>query len=289
MRILILGGDGMLGHQLLNAWEDAHDVRVTLRGGESDYRQYGLFNLANSIYGIDVRNFGRIEGIVKAFRPEAIVNAVGIVKQRPEAHDAVVSLEVNAVFPHRLSLLCREAGVRLVQVSTDCVFSGSRGMYSEDDLEDARDLYGRSKLLGEVRDAHVVTLRTSMIGLELARKKSLVEWFLAKTGVVEGFRKALFSGFTTLELARIIEGTLVDHRALHGLWHVASNPIDKFTLLKMLQERLNDGRRVVVPENAFACDRSLLGQRFNRATGYQPPGWETMLEELVGRVGKRGN
>ena len=287
MRILILGGDGMLGHQLLKSWQGRHDVRVTLRQKRSRYEQYGLFNDANAFYGVDVCHFEAIEQVVRSFRPEAIVNAVGIVKQRPEADDAIISLEVNSLLPHRLSRLCGKIGARLVHLSTDCVFSGSKGMYSEDNPEDARDLYGRSKLLGEVYDAHAVTLRTSIIGLELSRRKSLIEWFLAQRGSLKGFRSAIYSGFTTEEMARIIELVLLEEPALSGLWHVASEPIDKFTLLSMLQDRLNDGRRTVVEDEGFVCDRSLVGQRFNEAVGYHAPAWSSMLDELAVQIKER--
>ena len=148
MRILILGGDGMLGHQLLKSWQDAHDVRVTLHQNQSHYEKYNLFHTGNSSYNIDVRHFDDVQKVAETFKPEAVINAVGIIKQRTEAQDAIMSLEINALLPHRLSSLCGQLGSRLVHISTDCVFSGSKGNYTEDDLEDAGDLYGRSKLLG---------------------------------------------------------------------------------------------------------------------------------------------
>ena len=281
MRILILGGDGMLGHQLLQSWQDNHEVRVTLRGDLQRYACYGLFSPENSFYGIDVQDFAAIERVVHAFKPDAVVNAVGIIKQREEAHDAILSLEINALLPLRLSQLCGESGASLIHLSTDCVFSGNKGLYNEDDLEDARDLYGRSKLLGEVHDAHAVTLRTSIIGLELARKQSLIEWYLAQRGSIHGFTRAIYSGFTTLEMARIIERVLLKHPDISGLWHVASEPISKYDLLAMLGEQLGRSDVTLTADDAFCCDRSLDGGRFNRATGYQPPSWEQMLTELA--------
>lgn len=289
MRILILGGDGMLGHQLLKSWRETHEVRVTLRGEQPGYRQYDLFDQANSFFGVDVREFGSVESVVQKFGPHAVVNAVGIVKQRPEARDAIPSIEVNSLLPHRLSVVCGRASARLVHLSTDCVFSGSRGLYSENDLEDARDLYGRSKLLGEVKDAHAVTLRTSIIGVEIARKTGLVEWFLGASGCLKGFRKAFFSGFTTQEMARIIENLLINHPTLDGLWHVASERIDKYTLLEMFRERLGDSGKVLVPDDSFICDRSLNGERFKEVVDYQPPTWGSMLDELVAQVRERSN
>lgn len=287
MKILILGGDGMLGHQLLRSWQCTHDVRVTLRRDEEAYGSYGLFDDANSYYGIDVCQMSCLQRVIDDFKPQAIVNAVGIVKQRQEAKDTIASIEINALLPHRLALLCADNGVRLVHLSTDCVFSGRKGSYAESDEPDALDLYGRSKLLGEVHAEHCITLRTSIIGLELARKKSLIEWFLGQQGEVHGFTRAIYSGFTTLEMARIIEKLLLEQPSLHGLWQVASQPVDKFTLLSMLQERLEDHSRQLVPDGSFACDRSLVGQRFSDAIGYQVPSWQTMLDELAEQIKER--
>ncbi|HKI60330.1 MAG TPA: SDR family oxidoreductase [Mariprofundaceae bacterium] len=288
MRILILGGDGMLGHQLMKSYTGRHDVRVTLRQSVEAYTGFGLFNTENSYGDTDILDFDRVAGIAHDFRPEAIINAVGIVKQRAESHDAIPSIEINSLLPHRLSLLCSEVDARLIHISTDCVFSGSRGMYSESDVEDATDLYGRSKLLGEVADdAHAVTLRTSIIGLELSRKQSLVEWFLAQSGSIKGFSRAIYSGFTTQEMARIIEFVLLEKPDLTGLWHVASNPVNKYDLLKMFSERLGRSDITIVADDSFVCDRSLDGSRFEKETGYCPPMWDVMLDELAGQVEER--
>lgn len=287
MRILILGGDGMLGHQLLKSWRERHEVRVTLHRSADAYAGFGLFDAGNSDYGIDVRDFDSVRNVVEAFKPSAVVNAAGIVKQRAESKDAVQSIEVNALLPHRLSVLCEETQMRLVHLSTDCVFSGSVGKYAEGDPEDARDVYGRSKLLGEVDAPHAVTLRTSIIGLELTRKKSLIEWFLSQRGSIRGFRKAVYSGFTTQEMARIIERVLVRHPDLSGLWHVASEPINKYDLLKQLKERLGRKNIDVQPSDELVCDRSLDAARFNQATGYQPPSWDEMLDELAQAIRER--
>lgn len=289
MRILILGGDGMLGHQLLKSWQSSHEVRVTLRQNQAEYEKYSLFHTGNSFYNIDVRSFDDVKKVATQFKPEAVVNAVGIVKQREEAQDTLMSIEVNALLPHHLNLLCREMGIRLVHLSTDCVFSGSKGNYSEDDLEDASDLYGRSKLLGEVTGSSAVTLRTSIIGLELARNKGLIEWFLSQQGTIKGFTKAIFSGFTTQEMARIIELILVKHPSSSGLWHVASIPISKYDLLKTLKGYLNRNQLDIEPYDDFVCDRSLNASQFLEATGYQPPSWDAMLKELAQQIQERNH
>lgn len=271
----------MLGHQLWHRFSSRHETRVTLRMGIEAYSMLDRFDWRHAFAGIDVRQDDDLLRVFAEFRPEAVINAIGIVKQRDEARAALPSLELNAVFPHRLSNVCGDAGARLIHMSTDCVFSGDRGQYTEDDPSDAQDLYGRTKYLGEVSDDHCVTLRTSIIGLELSRKASLVEWFLAQRGTISGYRKAIYTGFTTMEMARIIERILTRHPDLSGLWQVASEPIDKYNLLTGLSARLGRDDIDIRPDDAFACDRSLVADRFTDATGYHAPGWDEMLDELA--------
>lgn len=280
MRVLILGGDGMLGHQLLLRLGRSHDARVTLRREAVAYSKWPMFDAHSAYFGIDVREAGRLAQAIADFRPQAVVNAVGIVKQRPEAQEAIASIELNALLPHRLALLCADAGARLVHMSTDCVFSGDRGGYTEDDACDARDLYGLSKRLGEVTGKDCLTLRTSIIGPELARKGGLLEWFLAQRGVVNGYTGAIYSGFTTLEMARITERILVSHPGLAGLYHVASMPISKYDLLCAIRDALGLETQIA-PYSDFRCDRSLDSRRFARETGYVAPDWAQMVAELA--------
>ncbi len=279
MRILILGGDGMLGHQLFKHLRPRHDVRVTLHQPLQAYRQFGLFSAENAYSGLDVIQLERLMEVLADFHPEAVVNGIGIIKQRAASRESIPSLEINALFPHRLAILCKMIGARLIHLSTDCVFSGKKGNYSEEDLSDAEDLYGRSKYLGEVNDSHCLTFRTSMIGRELSRKQSLLEWFLAQKDTIKGFRGAIFTGFTTLELSRIIERMIVDYPAAAGLYHVSSEPISKYDLLMLVKKKLNLGIEIV-PDDSYRCDRSLDSSRFRREFRYRPPAWEDMIEEL---------
>ena len=287
MRILILGGDGMLGHQLLIAYQQRHDVRVTLRRDLNDYASYGLFNTENSYTGIDVRNNDRLVEVFSEFHPEAVINAVGIIKQRAEAIDAIPSLEINALLPHRLAVLCKATGSRLVQMSTDCVFSGKKGNYIETDESDAQDLYGKTKYLGELHENHCLTLRTSIIGLELSRRKSLVEWFLAQRGTIKGYKKAIFSGFTTIELSRVIEKLLVSHPDASGLYNLASSSINKYELLLLLKKKLGLDINIEA-DDSLKIDRSLNSMQFNEKFNYTPPAWEKMIEELAQDIKGRG-
>src|SRR5581483_8348081 len=190
----------------------------------------GLFQESAVLSDVDARRFDSIIGAFAAAKPDAVINCIGIVKQRAEANDPIPSLEINARFPHRLAQLCRATGSRLIHISTDCVFSGKKGMYTEQDQSDAEDLYGRSKFLGEVGEPPALTLRTSIIGREIESRYGLVEWFLGSRGRVRGFTGAIYSGFTTLEFSKIIARVLLDFPDLSGVYHVSSDPISKHDL-----------------------------------------------------------
>jgi dTDP-4-dehydrorhamnose reductase len=284
MRVLIFGGDGMLGHRLLRHFSSRHETRVTLRRNLAEYSRFGLFNRGNAFDVTDVSNSGRVATVVADFRPAAVINATGVVKQRPEAHEPDISNEVNAVFPRRLAQICRTHAAQLIHLSTDCVFSGEKGNYTESDRPDPVDLYGKTKLHGEVDSPGAITLRTSMIGQELARKSGLVEWFLAQKGnTIKGYRKAIFSGFTTAELSRLIEKVITGYPDAHGLYHASSAPISKFDLLTRLNQKLGLGA-IIVPDDSVVCDRSLDSKRFRQAFGYAPPSWDAMLDEIAAEI-----
>ena len=283
MKILILGGDGMLGHQLVKSLSPRHDVRATLRGALDRYKEFDLFTPQNAYPEVDVRSLDRLIEVLAHWKPETVVNAVGIVKQRQAAKELLPSIEINALFPHKLAELCKASGIRMIHMSTDCVFSGKKGQYKEEDLSDAEDVYGKTKFLGEVTDFQCVTLRTSIIGTELSRKQGLLEWFFAQKGTVLGFRKAIFSGFTTLELSRVIEKILIDDKKKSGLYHVSSDPISKSDLLALIKEKMNLEVEIS-PSDEPRCDRSLDSTRFRKDFGYAPPSWLEMVEELSKKI-----
>lgn len=287
MRVLIIGGDGMLGHRLFESWRERHDVIPTLRKDRSSYSGLPKHLAGRARYGLEVTHLEALAVLLGEVRPDLVVNAAGIVKQRAEAHEKLPSLEVNALYPHRLALLCSLTGARLVHLSTDCVFSGRKGSYVEGDLPDPPDLYSRSKLLGEVEAPGCLTLRTSIIGLELGRKISLVEWFLAQRGSVKGFSKAIFTGFPTTELARAIEHLVTQDEVPEGIWHLATLPITKYDILLGLKERL--GLSVdIQKDESFVCDRSLDASALYARTTYRPPSWDLLLDELSSEIKARG-
>ena len=279
MRILILGGDGMLGHQLFTSLQARHEVRCTLRQDLAAYAQSELF-LAERVYtGIDVRSSERLVEVLADFRPEAVINCIGIVKQRPTAKEIIPSLELNALFPHRLAVLCKMIEAQLVHISTDCVFNGLKGNYKESDPADAEDLYGKTKFLGEVHGARCLTLRTSIIGRELSRHTGLLDWFLRQTGNIKGYTRAIYTGFTTHEMSRIIEHILTGYPEASGVYQVSSDRINKYELLLLFREKF--GHEIeIVPDDVFCCDRSLNSSRFRAEFSYTPPTWLQMIDEL---------
>jgi dTDP-4-dehydrorhamnose reductase len=281
MKILILGGSGMLGHKLWQTFAGRFDTRVTFRQSPSAYARFGIFDPGRCIGHVSAQDFEGVERAFATHRPDVVVNCIGIVKQDASSKDPVASITVNSLFPHRLARLCDTAGARLIHLSTDCVFSGRKGNYCESDLTDAQDLYGRTKVLGEVDYENCLTLRTSMIGRELQSPHGLIEWFLAQSGkTVGGFKRAVFSGFTTTALADVIGDIIANHPELRGTWHVAADPINKFDLLTLVQQTY--GLDVEIePDEKFVCDRSLDGGRFRQATGFSPRPWPEMIKQMA--------
>ena len=285
-KILILGAAGMLGHKLCQRLPgQGYEVVATVRQSRKRYAPYKeVFGQTRLVEGIDAMNFESLAALVKKEKPFAVVNCVGLIKQHRDAENRLLAVALNSYLPHRLDAHCADDGARLVHFSTDCVFSGHKGQYRESDLSDAEDVYGRSKYLGETEGpaGDAVTLRSSIIGRELiGPKHGLFEWFLSQRDKrIGGFTKAIYTGFTTIEMARIVAKVLAAQKPLRGVYQVASAPISKFDLLALLREI--GGYPVEIDANReFACDRSLVMNRFTDETGYVAPAWKPMLEEMI--------
>lgn len=280
-RILVLGASGMLGNAVLR-WFDQHFDGELVASVRDPAVLSGLqqrVQRARFIAGADVCNMEKLEALLREARPNVVINCVGVVKQLAGAEDPLQAIPINALFPHRLARWCGLLGARLIHISTDCVFSGKRGAYREDDVADAEDLYGRSKLMGEPQAPHVVTLRTSIIGHELNSVHALLGWFLSQRGVVPGFSNAVFSALPTVELARVIGEYVLPNPELRGVYHVAGPTINKYELLKLVaQIYRSDSQVYAVP--TLVVDRSLDGRRFQALTGYQPPDWPALVEGM---------
>jgi dTDP-4-dehydrorhamnose reductase len=284
MKVLVLGGEGMLGHKMFQTLLARYpDTCCTVRGSleEPFYRRIDLFRQGMVLEKVDAMDLSALGRTLREIRPGFIVNCVGVIKQREEAKAAVPSLTLNALLPHKLAEYAREWGGRVIHFSTDCVFSGNRGGYTEDDPSDAEDLYGKSKYLGEVASENALTLRTSIIGRELSHFRSLLEWFLAQKGKsIRGFRRVIYSGVTTNYLSRRVGDIITDHLRLSGLYQVTSAPISKHDLLCLLRDAFKLDV-TIVPDEQEVSDRGMVGDRFFKTTGYVCPAWPDLAADLA--------
>lgn len=279
MKTMVLGATGMLGNAIVRLFseEPDHEVIAASRSWDTA-KHFPADTRASFVGGLDADNPETLTALFAAHRPQVVINCVGVVKQLAGASKVLDAVPINALLPHRLERLCKVADARLVHISTDCVFSGSKGNYVENDKPDAYDLYGQSKLWGEVTNsAHAITLRTSIIGRELNSRNGLLDWFLAQQGTVKGFSHAIFSGLPTVELARVIRDHVLPNPELHGLYHVSTAPITKLDLLRLFASVYR--REIeIVPDDELVIDRSLDSTRFRAATGYHPLPW---LEQVA--------
>ena len=286
IEILVLGGTGMLGHKMFQRLRERFaETYCTIRGSVRDaaLEHIELFQAGNVCEHVDAADYASLQSLLRDRQPKVIVNCVGVVKQRREAQEALPSILVNALLPHRLAETCSAWGGRLIHISTDCVFNGRRGEYRETDTSDAEDLYGRTKALGEMAEVgNALTLRTSIIGRELFHFQSLLEWFLAQDHTrVRGYQRAMYSGTTTSELVAVVGDIIDDHPQLGGLYQVTGPTVSKYELLSLLRDAYALDVEIL-PDNEFFCDRSMNGEKFCVATGYVRPPWPQLAKDLAG-------
>ena len=278
MKILVVGASGMIGSTVLRVMSENKDWEVFGTIRSASVKHFFPAEIAERLVnGVDVEYPDALMKVLDAIRPNVVINCAGLTKHKPEADDPLISLPINALMPHRLAGLCKMIGARLVHVSTDCVFSGEKGGYTETDFSDARDAYGKSKAMGEVYYPHTITLRTSTIGHELQSKYGLLDWFLSQEGSCKGYKRAIFSGLPTVVFAQVIRDVVIPNVELSGLYHVAAKPINKFELLKMISSVY--GKPIeIVADDIMVIDRSLDAACFSEATGYFAPEWEDMIK-----------
>jgi len=280
MNLLLLGATGMLGHKLLQQLSQGHEVWGTVRGEPREAPEIPGVARSRLIGGVTASDLGSIRRAMARVDAAAVLNCIGIVKQIDAGKDPIASITINALLPHQLSRICAQAGARLIHFSTDCVFSGGGGAHRESDPPDPSDLYGRTKLLGELDDPHCFTIRSSIVGRELRRGTGLFDWFLSQRGgQVRGYRHALYTGLTTLAMADVVRLVLESHPELSGVWQVSADPIDKCSLLELVEHVYGLGIRIE-PDLDFHCDRRLDSSRFRTATGWAPPTWQAMIEAM---------
>lgn len=285
MRILVFGVTGMLGHVLWLKLKQTHNTFGTVRRPKEELKTYSFLFEKNNNYiidNVDAVDECAIDKAVTLAKPDLVINCIGIIKQVPAAHDPVISIRINSLFPHILAKKCHDKGVRLIHISTDCIFSGKKGQYRETDISDAEDIYGKTKYLGEVDGIYCLTIRTSLIGRELRGKRSLLEWFLAQRGQIRGYKRAIFSGLTTYAFAGIVKEIIEKYPKLSGIYHIASNPINKNELLMRLKN-IYQKDVDIVPDEMVIVNRSLDPSKFKRDTSIRIPDWDEMLEELKKR------
>lgn len=279
-KILVLGANGMLGNAVYRtfATSPGYDVVGSVRSASSEIALHDGAR-GELLAGVDIEQVDSLVATFEKVRPDVVINCIGLVKQLAAANDPLVTLPINAMLPHRLARLAALVDARLIHVSTDCVFTGKKGDYHESDAPDAQDLYGRSKLLGEVDYPNAITLRTSIIGTELGSARGLVGWFLAQSDTVKGFSKAIFSGLPTVVLAQIMRDHVIPHRDLRGVWHVSADPISKFDLLRLVAAGYAKAIQIT-PDDNLVIDRSLNSSRFREATGWNPPSWPHLIAQM---------
>ena len=279
MKIIILGADGMLGHKIfsffcgkgLNAIGTIKEINANNELFVTKYKK-------NIKIGLDAGNIEDFKKLFNLEKPDYVVNCIGIIKQLDVSNNPIISISLNSLFPHKMAEICIKLGIRLIHFSTDCVFSGSKGNYPEEDFPDAIDLYGRSKLLGEVGYGNCLTLRTSIIGHELGTKNGLIEWFLSQDKEVKGYLNSIFTGFPTVEIACILYNKVLKSD-LKGLYHLSSEPISKLELLKIVNRTYGKNLKIIRFEN-IKEDRSLNSAKFRNLTNYQPPKWVDLVSSM---------
>ena len=280
MKVLVLGASGMLGHAMIRVLSENHNLQVfgSIRSDKVKVF-FSPHNAENLVLCNDVTNLNVLSDIFDKVQPNVVINCISLDKALLAKSSPLLMIPIYALLPHQLAKLCNGIDARLIHISTDGVFSGSRGNYLEDDACDSQDIYGITKYIGEVHESHTITIRTSIIGHELKSKNGLVEWFLSQQTQCQCFNRVIFSGFPTVVLAQIIRDFVIPNADLNGVHHIASNPISKRELLLLIAEVY--GKKIkFITNNKVQINRSLNGERFRIATGYIPPDWQSLVKSM---------
>lgn len=282
MRILILGGNGMIGHKMYQEISKVYkDTWVTLRNNLSSYEYHYIYNPQKVIECIDLTNLENLLNQLNTYKPDIIINACGITIRRGVEKVKSISIILNSVLPHFLNEWVVLNNKRLIHFSTDCVFSGKRGDYFDSDLKDATDLYGLTKSMGEIIHSNcAITLRGSMIGRELENMTELLEWFLIQSdNTIKGFSEVFYSGITTVKMAEIVLILIKEYPQLNGLYNISSKPISKFELLKIFKEYFNTNT-IIMPDSTYASNKNLISELFFTKIKMEQPTWLDLIKQL---------
>jgi dTDP-4-dehydrorhamnose reductase len=280
MKVLVFGSSGLIGSTVLRVLSKKKSLSVfgTFRS-RSSLPYLKDISLNNVLTGVDIENDSKMLDIFSHTRPDAVINCIGVTKHKYNDNCPSELIKLNSEFPHYLAQLCTLSGARLIHFSTDCVFSGKKGLYSEDDQPDADDAYGKSKALGEIFYGDAITIRTSTIGRELNTNYGLLDWFLSQQNKCKGYKNAIFSGLPTVTIAEIIRDYILSDKSLKGLYHIAATPINKYDLLKLIAVVYGKNIDIELDEG-FVIDRSLDPKKFNCATGFKSPGWPDLIQAM---------
>tara|TARA_B100001287_G_C22666876_1_gene523260 strand:+ start:1135 stop:2010 length:876 start_codon:yes stop_codon:yes gene_type:complete len=274
MKILILGCNGMLGHKLFTYLQREADFKVVgfCRKLSIKLIPYG----ENIVDGMDFLDFESLLSAIDKFSPELIINCAGVIKQKDEGISAIDEIKINSLLPHMIANYCDQKSIRLIHFSTDCVFSGRKGNYSENDQSDCYDFYGKTKFLGEIDSSNHLTIRTSIIGHELDSEFSLLSWFL-KQKSIKGYKKAVFSGVPTIFLAKFLKKYLIPNNHINGIKHLSASPIDKFSLLKKINKAYSANIEIE-PDDSLKIDRSLNSTLLMKQLDAKIPPWDDLID-----------
>jgi dTDP-4-dehydrorhamnose reductase len=280
VKILVLGASGMIGSTVIRVMSERNDYEVSGTVRTESMKRFFSTPIADKmVAGVRVEKQDSLMKVLNKLRPDVVINCVGLTKHKSEADDPLVATQINTLMPHRLANLCELIGARLIHISTDCVFSGKKGGYTESDFTNATDVYGKSKALGEIDYPNTITLRTSTIGHELNSAYGLLDWFLSQGEQCKGYTRAIFSGLPTIVFAQIIRDIVIPHKNLSGLYHVASQPINKSNLLGLIAKVYGKSIQIL-PDERLVIDRSLNADKFLIATGYVAPEWPELIRMM---------
>jgi len=281
--VLILGASGMLGHKIFE-----------VLNSYSQYRVYGTVTSLKSFNGtlpekykslifesVFANDLPSVEKILTSVKPNIVINCIGMIKQKKDQGTQIQTILLNALFPQQINAICEKRRIRFITIATDCVFDGKKDHeYLETDLPTCHDVYGMTKFLGEIHSGSGLTLRTSIIGHELKEGVSLLDWFLGQNNkTIKGYKKAIFSGFPTVILARVIAEKIIPNKTLCGLYHLSTNPISKYDLLKMIKNEYEIKVRIFSDSN-LKVNRALNSDIIRKKLKYSPPSWNELIKEM---------
>ena len=282
MRILILGGNGMIGHKIYQSLSaEFPDTWVLVRKNFDLLTSKNIFNKSKIIDAFDLINFIKLDSLLRDLNPDIIINAAGITIRRGVNDNLYRTIMTNSALPHFLGEWVQgKVGKRLIHFSTDCVFSGKTGSYEDNSIPDSIDNYGKSKALGEVNLSQTLTLRGSMIGRELHYHTELLDWFLSqKSKVIKGFSGVFYSGITTIRMANYVKKIIYNFPNLSGIYNVSSSPISKYDLLILFNETF-DAKLEIIKDETYTSNKVLISNLFYKAIQEKSPIWQDLIVEL---------